>query len=531
MNLKAASTLFLIASLSVQIASANDKVAKVILLKGMVKAKLVSGEIIDVKVDQSLPEGAVLQTAEKSFAKLLFVDKSNMVLGPNSQMVINSFPKKEAGIITLVKGQIRSQVTKDYMEMDDKSKSKLYIKTKTAAMGIRGTDFQVNFNPENHNTSLITFEGKVAMASIEKGAPVVDRSALERTVSSDKAVLVEHGQISAVNLNVAARAMLPTKLGLKQIQALEANETGVKEGVAEDKKQYKNPIPPGADGAAFSNASPELAAELKKISPIAATELAKKSIEVDTSNPNGYFNDKTGEYKMPAGSIIDLNTVNIIPPPVNAVYDANTNTYVVPETYGKIDKVTGEYKAPEGLALGHDGKFVLVDAEAYQKTQEVSAGDDSEESKKEDKSESKEDKKEEKSEEKTEAKSDSPAESKDETKGDIKSEEKTASTKSDNKGDAKGEGDGRAPASVGPAPVVKLELPKIYDARPEMANFATKFAASPIAPPPPPPMMNPTTLQNIATEVLKKTETVRNTATDLGTNNPSTKVKFIFNAP
>lgn len=89
-----------------------------------------------------------------------------MNLGPNSQMVINAFPKKEAGIITLVKGQIRSQVTKDYMEMEDKSKSKLYIKTKTAAMGIRGTDFQVNFNPQNQNTSLITFEGKVAMATL-----------------------------------------------------------------------------------------------------------------------------------------------------------------------------------------------------------------------------------------------------------------------------------------------------------------------------------------------------------------------------
>ena len=537
MNLKAASTLFLLASLSVQMASANEKVAKVVLMKGLVKAKLTTGEVIDVTADQSLPEGAVLQTAEKSFAKLLFIDKSTMVLGPNSQMVINSFPKKEAGIITLVKGQIRSQVTKDYMEMDDKSKSKLYIKTKTAAMGIRGTDFQVNFNPENHNTSLITYEGKVAMASIEKNAPVVDRSALERTVSSDKAVLVEHGQISAVNLNVAARAMLPTKLGLKQIQALEANETGVKEGSAEDKKQYKNPIPPGADGAAFSNASPELAAELKKISPIAATELAKKSIEVDTSNPNGYFNDKTGEYKMPAGSIIDLNTVNIIPPPINAVYDANTNTYVVPETYGKIDTVTGEYKAPEGLALGHDGKFVLVDAEAYQKAQAVSESDNSEESKKEEnKKEEKENEKEDgKSDEKSDAKSEAPSESKGESKEDIKSEEKTASTadsKGEGKGAPKGEGEGRAPASLGAAPTVKLELPKIYDARPEMANFATKFAASPIAPPlPPPPMMNPTTLQNLATEVLKKTETVRNTATDLGTNNPTSKVKFIFNAP
>lgn len=115
-----------------------EDVAKVVLLKGQVKAKLSNGSVVDVVADQIFLEGAVLQTAEKSFVKLIFIDKSQMNLGPNSQMVINSFPKKRPGIITLVKGQIRSQVTKDYMEMDDKNKSKLYIKTKTAAMGIRG---------------------------------------------------------------------------------------------------------------------------------------------------------------------------------------------------------------------------------------------------------------------------------------------------------------------------------------------------------------------------------------------------------
>ena len=184
---------------------AAENVAKVIIMRGMVKAKLLDGSMFDVKVDQSIPEGATVLTSEKSFVKLLFIDKSQMNLGPSSQMTITAFPKKEAGIITLVKGQIRSQVTKDYMEMDDKNKSKLYIKTKTAAMGIRGTDFQVNFNPDNQNTSLITFEGKVAMAHIDRAAREdnFDQINLESVVSSNKAVFVTKGQISAVNLNVS----------------------------------------------------------------------------------------------------------------------------------------------------------------------------------------------------------------------------------------------------------------------------------------------------------------------------------------
>lgn len=351
-------------SFALSSAMADDSgVAKVIVMRGLVKAKLANGTIIDVKADQSIPEGALLQTAEKSFVKLIFIDKSQMNLGPNSQMIINSFPKKEAGIITLVKGQIRSQVTKDYMDIDDKTKSKLYIKTKTAAMGIRGTDFQVNYNAENQNSVLITFEGKVAMANIDKGQreEKFDQSKLEKVVSSEKAVMVEHGQISAVNLNVSERAMTPTLLGAKQIDALKENETGLKESTDGDKKQYRNPLPPGADSSLFSNAT-----------PVETTKDKEQKSKVD---PNGFFNAKTGEYKLPAGSIVDLNTVNIVPPPANAVFDPNTNTYVVPESYGKVDKNTGEYKAPEGLKLGTDGKFILVDADAYTKSQAINKED------------------------------------------------------------------------------------------------------------------------------------------------------------
>ena len=58
-------------------------------------------------------------------------------------MVVASFTKKKAGILNLIKGKLRSKVTKDYMNMSDKEKSKLFIVTKTAAMGVRGTEFQV----------------------------------------------------------------------------------------------------------------------------------------------------------------------------------------------------------------------------------------------------------------------------------------------------------------------------------------------------------------------------------------------------
>lgn len=478
-------------------------VAKVVILRGQVKAKLVDGSEIEVKADQSIPEGAVLQTADKSFVKLIFIDKSQMNLGPNSQMIINSFPKKEAGIITLVRGQIRSQVTKDYMEIDDKSKSKLYIKTKTAALGIRGTDFQVNFNPENQNTALITFEGKVAMAHIDKGAreDKFDQGKLERVVSSDKAVMVMHGQISAVNLNVAERAMSPTLLGTKQIDALKENETGVKEA-SDDKKQYRNPLPPGADSAIFSNVSPEM---------------SKGPDNSPKGDPSGFFNSKTGEYKLPAGSIVDLNTVNIIPPPANAIFDPNTKTYVVPESFGKIDKNTGEYVAPAGLKLGTDGKFVLVDAEAYAKSQVVNKEEKKEEGKEEGKEDAKEEKKEDGKEEKKEEGKDKKEDSK---KEDKKDEVKTADASTP----APKEGD-RGPASAnnpeipaaGPPPVFVIQQP-VINLPPGWQPPNLRAPAAVV-----PPIINPRVL-------LEEKDRIKETATNLGTISPTSKVKFIFNA-
>ena len=433
-------------------ANALDNVAKVIVMRGMVKAKLADGSIIDVKADQSIPEGAVVQTADKSFVKLLFIDKSQMNLGPNSQMIINAFPKKEAGIITLVKGQIRSQVTKDYMEMDDKSKSKLYIKTKTAAMGIRGTDFQVNYNPANQNTSLVTFEGKVAMAhigkSIREGS--YDQSQLENVVSSKAAVMVTQGHVSAVNNNVSERAMIPTKLGTQQIEALEKNESGLNDQASgvESTKQFRNPIPPGADGALFSNNT-------------------LVDVEVKNARNNeasGFYDLDSGDYKLPAGSILDLKTLNIIPPPANAVFDANTGTYIVPESLGKIDKATGEYKSPAGLELGADGKFIIVNPETYEKSQQMQ-----------------------------------PEETQD-----------------------KGE---RAPGSVPPAaPPVKA--PDLFNGGAK--DFINTF--SPEVKNNPPPPVDRDNLGNIAREIINNNDVAKQTANEVGTNNPKTKVKFIINA-
>src|SRR6476619_7588686 len=122
--------LFLILIALTTTAWAQKKVAVVKLLKGDVDI-LTLGKTSKLKVEDWVEDGSVVKTAEKSFVKLVFIDKSQMNIGPSSEMKIEKFGDKDSGVIDLVKGKIRSQVTKDYLQMD-RNKSKLFIKTPNA---------------------------------------------------------------------------------------------------------------------------------------------------------------------------------------------------------------------------------------------------------------------------------------------------------------------------------------------------------------------------------------------------------------
>ena len=59
-----------------------------------------------------------------------------------------------------------SNVSNSYKTED---KSKFFIKTRTAALGVRGTEFQTMYQPDAMRTGLLTFKGEVAIKKIEPG--------------------------------------------------------------------------------------------------------------------------------------------------------------------------------------------------------------------------------------------------------------------------------------------------------------------------------------------------------------------------
>jgi hypothetical protein len=66
--------------------------------------------------------------------------------------------KDKTSLVNLVTGKIRASVDKNLK--DDK---KFLVRTSSATMGVRGTEFQVSFAPKAKKTSLLTFNGRVDM--------------------------------------------------------------------------------------------------------------------------------------------------------------------------------------------------------------------------------------------------------------------------------------------------------------------------------------------------------------------------------
>ena len=356
-----------------QATHAAKEVAKAIILKGKVFESFVNqeGKTLKrvLKRGDNVHEGAKVTCDSGAFLKLLFFDKSQMMVSPNSTIEIKSFTKEKAGMIDLLKGQIRSKVTKDRMNINRSDTSKLFIKTKTAAMGVRGTDFQVIYNPKNTVTSLLTFEGAVAMAKIQDNVKYLDQNSLESRLNSDEAVMVRRGQFSG-SMPGQNRVTLPVKISPAQLEVLRGKDEvsqGKKDSKKKDKKKVvRSTVPPGLNAKKVATKKENIIQNVaeKKLG-INKSDLQRDSLDnsyfedVQTDiPPEGMVDTTTGAYAPPAGGYIDAETALYIPPEKGNAFDATTGVYVPGPEVGTIDPVSGDYLPPEGTKLSDNGQLV-----------------------------------------------------------------------------------------------------------------------------------------------------------------------------
>jgi hypothetical protein len=329
--------------------------ATVILLRGTVS--LEDGKPLQLK-DEVSP-GSAVKTGPRSFAKLLFKDNSQVNVGPETTLKLEPTQAGAPSLVNLVGGQIRAKVTKDLLQGNDgKSPEKLLIKTKTAAMGIRGTDFNVSFNQANNSTALVTFEGNVAMVKVNGNESAANALAAGNNLQS-----VGPGQFSGVQPD-QPQASIPVKISPGQLETLRRNDAyqGLEKTSAKA-EALASPVPPGVDAKLFASGGDKALKDSvgKAVGQgvmDSAREAAPARIEKSGPPPEGFYDAKSGAYAPRAGGFLDLNTGRYVPPPPGSSFDPNTGVFVPPRAMGQFDPQTGMYVPPAGVQLDAVKGFV-----------------------------------------------------------------------------------------------------------------------------------------------------------------------------
>ena len=337
--------IFILLTTSLAFAQAK-KVAVVKMLRGEVEVMTI-GRTVKLKIEDWIEVGSVVKTAEKSFVKLVFIDKSQMNIGPNSEVKIEKFSQNDPGVIDLVKGKIRSQVTKDYLQMGNSNKSKLFIKTPNAVLGIRGTHFMIYTN--GVNTATVLFEGEILFNKLENRF-TNNSEHLEEIV--DRGVRISPGEFSVVEKNSTAPTV-PSILNIKQREALEKNDTFDRRAPSssEADEETKSVVPAGLSGKVVSNDSSILKNE---ISQVAGINLSSH----DSSSSQDAEGFKEGDIFKPAnGSIVHFESGKIIAPGADSALDANTNSYGLSPSVGSIAE-DGSFVPASGGEITNDGKII-----------------------------------------------------------------------------------------------------------------------------------------------------------------------------
>lgn len=159
--------LFIVAALAATVAWAGQIAGTVTHLSGPLLAKKADGAIKVLSQKSTVEQGDTLVTEKDTYARIKFVDDSEMTLRPNSQVKIDDFsfeddqPQKDKASFSLIKGGLRAVTG----TLGKRSKEKFGVNTPTATIGIRGTIFIAEYvPPESAAVAAYRFASLAAVA-------------------------------------------------------------------------------------------------------------------------------------------------------------------------------------------------------------------------------------------------------------------------------------------------------------------------------------------------------------------------------
>ncbi|MGO9578106.1 MAG: FecR domain-containing protein [Desulfobaccales bacterium] len=129
-----------------------------------------------VKTNDTVQPGDVLRTKSLSKAQITFIDNSTMTLAPESRVAIEAYTadqNKRNAVIELFKGIAFMVVNKVYQSAEPD----FVVKTQTAIMGIRGTEFGVRLQP--NSSDILNFKGRLQVGNVYPEVGQLDQRALK----------------------------------------------------------------------------------------------------------------------------------------------------------------------------------------------------------------------------------------------------------------------------------------------------------------------------------------------------------------
>ena len=149
-------------SFSLVFSAGAKVVAAISTLKGAVMIKpLGSRKYIPAYKGQMLKSGEWLKTKDGVFVAIVFLDGSNIKIQQETEVKISSYrmtAKELKTNLEMTKGQAWSNVA------DQGSGGQFTIKTPTAVASVKGTEFDLAYDLENDETTLIVLAGEVEFA-------------------------------------------------------------------------------------------------------------------------------------------------------------------------------------------------------------------------------------------------------------------------------------------------------------------------------------------------------------------------------
>ncbi|AZZ37956.1 hypothetical protein CIK05_14475 [Bdellovibrio sp. qaytius] len=203
-------------------ALAEETYGLLMIVKGQVQVAKMKTQPVSAKVGGKVYPQDTIITGKDSRAKIVMSDRNIINVLPETKIRIDQYinDTKEKNVrLSLIEGKIRTNVEQKY----DNNENKFEIKTPSAIVGVRGTQFLTSYNKSSNTTGVTTFRGEVIFRGLDK--------------TSDKlteAVLVKRGETSE---NESGRKPgSPVKMSPSEFKRIEGDTAVRKEGQGSDQQ-------------------------------------------------------------------------------------------------------------------------------------------------------------------------------------------------------------------------------------------------------------------------------------------------------